>query len=81
MIPHTNPFIPLRGSLVTLTPRKSRLAFQARGLFESSFIALIVNAPVSRHARGGGGSFKTRIFYKDSLYEFYLYPDEVSPIP
>jgi hypothetical protein len=79
----SNPFTHLQGSLVTIRPRNSRADFRDRGLFESSFTALIVNAGATNsflplvEAR----CFLTHIFYNGSLYEFYLYPDEVSAIP
>jgi hypothetical protein len=71
----TNPFAHLQGSLIRVTPRGWRFDFKKDGIEESPFTALLVRAP---NKPGSTGSFKTCIFYKGSLYEFYIYPDEVS---
>jgi hypothetical protein len=72
----TNPFTHLQGSLIRVKPEAEEYFFK-RGIQESAFTALLVEtSPRST----SGGSFKSLFLYRGSLYEFYLYPSEVSAL-
>jgi hypothetical protein len=76
----SNPFSHLVGSLIQVTPRSWRGDFNERGIYETTFIALLVHAP-PLSLTDPIKSFKTCFLYGGSLYEFFVYTSEISPLP
>jgi hypothetical protein len=80
---HKNPFAHLKGSLIRVTPAPhfggpDGSFYYAKGIFESSFIALLVEtSPLSKKGEQG---FNSLFLYNGSMHKFYLYPSEVSAL-